>query len=82
MRLAFSGYNPFDTLIVFLKEYFENVDILKKTSEDKTHKNFPGGEELCVISWETCLRGFRPSEFQTSLLSYRDYIARKFKIYL
>ena len=50
MRLAFSGYNPFDTLIVFLKEYFENVDILKKTSEDKTHKNFPGGEELCVIS--------------------------------
>ena len=40
----------FDTLIVFLKESFENVDLKKKKSEDsqkeKNRENFPACKEL------------------------------------
>ena len=54
----------FDTLVVFLKESFENIFFFKNqsyillyftnTNEPRRHK--------------TCSRGFRPSETETSLL--------------
>ena len=46
--------NLFDTLMVFLKEFFEKVDFEKKSANDKEAcKIFPGGKELtcclCVL---------------------------------
>ena len=48
---------PFDTLIVFLKEIFEKVRVLKKGNrhpEKKSmEKNYPACKELNVISMQT-----------------------------
>ena len=40
----------FDTLIIFLKEFFENVDFEKISRRQKSGKNFPGGKELKEIN--------------------------------
>ena len=40
----------FDTLLVFLKEFFEKVDFEKKTADNnKSMKNYPGCKELKYI---------------------------------
>ena len=35
MSISGSGSKPFDTMIVFLKEYFEKVNFAKKLADDK-----------------------------------------------
>ena len=69
--------------MVFLKEFFEKVDFEKNWQTTKKHEKFPRGQRV-KTGWKTevdiygpccekpCLRGFRQSEIQTSLLSYRD----------
>ena len=42
-----SGSKPFDTLMVFLKEFFEKVDFEKKSVDDKKSiENYPACKEL------------------------------------
>ena len=38
---AWSGSNPFDTQMVFLKEFFKNVDFEKNQQTTKKHEKFP-----------------------------------------
>ena len=83
-RQAWSESILFDTLMVFLKEIFEKADFEKNQQKTKRMKNYPVDNELKYIFAtdtitrlgprrdKTCLRGFRQSEIQTSLLSYRD----------
>ena len=40
----------FDTLIVFLKDYFKKM-ILKKSADDKNMKNYPVGNELNTLAY-------------------------------
>ena len=42
-RQAWSGSKLFDTLIVFLKEFFEKVDFEKKSRQQKSMQNYPVG---------------------------------------
>ena len=45
-----SRSRQFDTLILFLKEFFEKVDFEKKSAEDREKKqNYPVGKELDLI---------------------------------
>ena len=44
-----SGYKMFETLIVFLKEFFEKVDFEKNQQTTKKHENYSGGKELKAI---------------------------------
>ena len=39
-------YELFDTLIVFLKEFFEKVILKKKTADDSSMKNYLACKEL------------------------------------
>ena len=40
----------FDTLMVFLKEFFKKVDVEKKSADDnKSMKNYPVCKELSII---------------------------------
>ena len=41
---AWSGSKLFDTLMVFLKEFFEKVDFEKNSADDKKHEKFPRGQ--------------------------------------
>ena len=48
---SWSGSKLFDTLIVFLKEFFEKVDFEKnQQTTTKNHENYPACKDL-VISW-------------------------------
>ena len=38
--------NCFDTLMVFLKEFFEKVDFEKISRRQRSRQNYPGGKEL------------------------------------
>ena len=38
--------NCFDSQMVFLKEFFKNVDFEKSADDKKSMKNFPGGKQL------------------------------------
>ena len=54
IRTVGSGSKPFDTLIVFLKEFFENVNFEKRSSDNnKSMKNYPTCKELRVF-WHIC----------------------------
>ena len=44
----------FDTLIVFLKAFFEKVDFEKKSADDKTHAKLPWRQRVT----NTCPQGF------------------------
>ena len=48
MSVLISGSKQFDTLIVFLKEIFENNNFKKKSADDKKHalQNYPACKEL------------------------------------
>ena len=49
-RSSQSGSKPFDTLIVFLKEFFEEVNFEKKSAYDcKSMKNYPACTELMTL---------------------------------
>ena len=43
---AWSGSKLIDTLMVFLKEFFENVDFEKYRQTTKSMKNYPLGKEF------------------------------------
>ena len=45
-RLAWSGSNPFDTQMVFLKDFFEKVDF----EINQHHGKFSGGKELILLA--------------------------------
>ena len=45
---AWSGSNLFDTQMVFLKIFFEKVDLKKSADEKKIMKNCPGCKELTI----------------------------------
>ena len=52
-------FKLFDTLIVFLNEFFENVNFQKKSADDnKSMKNYPVCKELkifyLIYSWHFC----------------------------
>ena len=48
----------FDALMVFLKEFFEKVDSEKKISrQQKSEKNFPGGQKVNERKGELPLSG-------------------------
>ena len=42
------GSKLFDTLMVFLKEFFEKVDFEKISRRQKSMKNYPGGKEFTL----------------------------------
>ena len=43
---AWSGSNPFDTQMVFLKEFFQKVDFEKKSAEDKKAWTISRGQRI------------------------------------
>ena len=45
-RRARSGSKLFDTLMVFLKEFFENVDFEINQQTTKEHEQFPRGQRV------------------------------------
>ena len=47
---SWSGSKLFDTLIVFLKEFFEKDHFEKKSADDKSLKNYPACNELRELS--------------------------------
>ena len=53
---AWSGNKLLDTLMVFLKEFFEKVDFEKNQRTTKSMKNFPGGKELNIPGLEPALQ--------------------------
>ena len=52
---AWSGSYQFDTLMVFMKEFFEKVIFEKISRCQKRLKNFPGGKEFKLIDHITCV---------------------------
>ena len=49
MKGLSSGSKMFDTLIVFLKEFFKNVDFEKNQQMTKKHENYPESKELTLL---------------------------------
>ena len=57
-RRSWPGFKLFDTLIMFLKEFFEKIIFEKKTADDKSMKNYQA--ELtyyCMIPWISVIQG-------------------------
>ena len=50
ITFANSGSKPYDTLIVFLKEFFEKRLSLKKADDNKGNKNDPACKELNIMT--------------------------------
>ena len=67
---ALSGSKLFDTLMVFLKEFFKKVDFEKYQQTKKKMKNFPGDKELNFtlnpLDWSTMPIGFYVHSFLTN----------------
>ena len=53
---ALSGSKMFDTLMVYLKEFFEKVDLEKISKQQKSMQNYPVGKELkfSILSVPVC----------------------------
>ena len=43
----------FDTLMIFLKEFFETVDFEKNQQTTKSMNNYPVGKELNYLCWSS-----------------------------
>ena len=53
---SWSGSKLFDTWIVYLKEFFENINFEKEGADDKSMKNYPACTELKLNNHVKCIK--------------------------